>query len=129
MDRSFADLNVGTQNITEPLQDVDRKVPSLAHCWRRNLAVKKHPIPSARLVVLSSSLGASDTGVWGKDDVESWYLAGDDVIGFVCHKLGWSAGKRKAGKDALLVRMRAVSQIAAERDHFSRWDRFENLLG
>jgi hypothetical protein len=26
MDRSFADLNVGTQNITKPLQDVDRKV-------------------------------------------------------------------------------------------------------
>jgi hypothetical protein len=28
MDRSFADLNVGTQNITKPLQDVDRKVPT-----------------------------------------------------------------------------------------------------
>jgi hypothetical protein len=38
---------------------------------RRNLPVKKHLIPSARLVVLSSSLGVSDTGVWGKDDVES----------------------------------------------------------
>ena len=27
-------------------------------------------------------------GLWGKDDVESQYLAGDDVFGSVCHKLG-----------------------------------------
>jgi len=28
IDRSFADLNVGTQNITKPLRDIDRKVPA-----------------------------------------------------------------------------------------------------
>ena len=67
MDRSFADLNVGTQNITKPLQDVDRKVPSLAPAPKFG----SEEVPDTfgligRLVIIFRR-----TGAWGKDDVES----------------------------------------------------------
>ena len=53
MDRSFADLNVGTQNITEPLQDIDRKVPTPGNTE-----------PDTSLVMILRNWA------WGKDDVE-----------------------------------------------------------
>ena len=56
-------------------------------------------------------------------------MRADDVVGSVCDKFSWGAGKFTARKNAVLVRMRAVSQIAAKCDHLPRWVDLETFLG